>query len=269
MDYNFQSEALIMKSVAHIYSTFLLIILSFLCAVAPAQCADVDANIIFASPKEGWPPFIIPATKHNPVQGIMIDILRETTQSWNGSFTHVAFPEKRSQLLLKEGTIQVYPKAKEWVNKPEDFDWSDPVVTSSDVIIFKRTSAVSRIPLTLTRLDIGVIHGFSYPKLEPLFKAGKSRRHNAKSTESLMRMLKRNHIDAAVTNRHVAEWIIKNNKDLSVSDFMIREEPLDSAPYRFAFTKAVDCRPFIEKFNQELQAMKNDGRLEAIINKYR
>lgn len=222
--------------------------------------------IIVSVPKEGWPPYIIVGDDPQQSSGIMLDVLRVATKSAGRDLVIKLFPERRSQLMIKEGTVDTLPKAKEWVDVPSDFLWTAPVVTSTDVLIYQ----ASRTELKnqpIVGLDIGAVLGYSYPTLDPLFDQKEIRRHDATSTENLLNMLQHGHVDAAVTNRHVANWIIKNSKTLAPEDF-VYGYAVGSAPYRFAFTRMWDNRTFISAFNEELARMRQDGRLEALLSKY-
>lgn len=248
------------------YIFTLLLACSFLLAPARGLCAD--QTLIIGAPPEGWPPFTI--AQDSPLgYGIMTEVLTQICTAHGLEVTMAYFPEKRSRMMLLKGEIHAYPKAREWVSRPEDFDWTDPIVTSSDVLVFSRHRFPEGAPESIRGFTVGAILGFNYPPLQPMFDNKTITRSDAKSTESLMRMLLRGHIDVAVTNRYVAEWIIGNNADMTADDYIITETPIGSAPYRFAFTKARDYSRVIDIFNRELAAMKQDGRLQAIIEKYK
>lgn len=237
------------------------------CAIPAA--ADELKELTICSPKEGWPPFIIPEDELGQERGIMIDVLREAASRNGYTIKIVHLPEKRAQMVLKEGGVDAHPKAMEWVDNPDDFNWTDPIVESTDVVIIRRHNERSEVPRTLTGFNLGVMLGYVYPALEEYFQDGSIKRRDARTTESLLRMVLRDHVDAAVTNQHVANWIIHNNDDLSHDDFVVGDKPIDSAPYRFAFTKAWYSLEFIKLFNRELKIMKKDGTFETILNRYK
>ncbi|QGY40660.1 transporter substrate-binding domain-containing protein [Pseudodesulfovibrio cashew] len=226
-------------------------------------------KIILAVPQTGWPPYVIPADNQGGDRGIMIDIMREVTRRDGRELTLVHLPEKRALMQLREGTVDALPKAMEWVDDPESFRWTTPVTSSSDYILFRKEWRLFTTPNAMTGLNVGTILGYTYPTLEDRFRDGSILRRNANSTESLMRMLQRGHVDVAVANKIVAEWIIRNNDDLGKDDFRFSEKPIHTAPYRFAFTKTWDCREFIKTFDREFETMRKDGSLKAILEQYR
>ena len=224
-------------------------------------------ELILATARDGWPPFIIPADSSGEARGIMIDVLREATQCAGCTLKIAHYPEKRSLMNLQEGIVDVYTKAKEWVSQPNQFDWSDPIIISEDTLIFRKGDQ-ARATQSLTGMDIGVVHGFTYPALKALFACGSLRRHNAHNTKSLLLMLSLGHVDAILTNRHVAQWVILNTPNLHEDDFSFAARPLDSAPFRFAFTKKKDHRTLIDIVNKEIKSMREDGRFQTILDRY-
>ncbi len=229
---------------------------------------DTQNELILTTAGAGWPPFIIPADRYDEARGIMIDIMREAAECAGHSLKIVHYPEKRCLMNLRDGTVDIYPKAREWVAEPDQFDWTDPVVLSEDTLVF-RNGDQTRVTQSLTGMSIGVVHGFSYPALKTLFACGSIQRHDAHNTKNLLLMLSRGHVDAIFTNRHVAKWIIRKSPNLNEEEFAFAQKPLDSAPFRFAFTKEKKHCTFIDAFNKELETMRKDGRFQAILDRYK
>ncbi len=222
------------------------------------------------SPPEGWPPFIIVSKRGLSHEGIMIDVMREITNKMGYKVDIDFYPEKRSMLLLEEGRIHAYAKAKEWTENPSAYLWSAPVMVSEDILVSNTQNPVQfQTVHELSRHSIGSVYGFSYPALDAAFASDAIHHHTAKDTESILRMVQRGHIDAAATNRNVAEWIIRNQGDMAQRDFTYSSTIIGSAPYRFAFCNDPKWEQFLICFNRELASMKSDGRLQAIFNRYR
>jgi polar amino acid transport system substrate-binding protein len=200
----------------------------------------------------------------------MLDILREIASINRYGIEVVRYPELRSRMLLAEGAIDAYPSAREWLGRPDDYLWTDPVLVSEDVFAFQRGNHMDfDRPGSLDGLRIGLVHGFSYPGIDELCRDGTLACHAANNTELLLNMVARGHIDAAVTNRRVAEWTLRNSDTLDAADFDFSRVPVGRADYRFAFIKTRAWEEFIASFNAELARMKTDGRLERIAARYR
>lgn len=254
------------KTLHSILPAFILTLL--LPSIMIGASKDIRNELILTTARAGWPPFIIPADRYGDARGIMIDILREAAQCAGRSLKIVHYPEKRCLMNLRDGTVDIYPKAREWVTKPDQFDWTAPVICSEDTLVF-RNDDQARVTQSLTGMSIGVVHGFSYPALKTLFACGSIQRHDAHNTKNLLLMLSRGHVDAIFTNRHVAKWIIRKSPNLNEEEFAFAQKPLDSAPFRFAFTKKRNHYKFIAAFNKELEKMRKDGRLQAILDRYK
>lgn len=246
--------------------TMVLLCCNLLFLTGPATAEDKVLRV--GAPDEGWPPFIMPV-KEVGYRGIMGDVLTTIAEKVGYTVEFHTLPEKRLQLYLTDGTIDAYPKALEWVEDPSLYRWTEPVLNVEDMVIIRKLSPKASVPATLLGLNLGVIHGYSYPKLNELFADGSIRRHDAKTLDNLLCMLDHGHVDAIIANPIVTNWTIKNNDPLKGASFLCSTKPLDSAPYRFAFTKAWDSSRLVEFINDELATMKKDGRLEAILNKYR
>jgi len=248
----------------------LLLLLTFLCCllILPAHPASAnDKTLRIGCPSGGWPPFIMPETEPGH-RGIMGDLLTDIAAKSGYTVEFLILPEKRIQMYMADGTIDAYPKAMEWVADPSMFRWTDPAVTVEDIVIIRKFSPKSSIPATLLGLNVGVVHGYTYPKLEEYFADGSIRRFDALTLDNLLGMLDHKHVDAIVANPSVVSWTIRNNDNLKKDNFLCATKALDSAPYRFAFTKAWDCSAFVEFFNAELDAMKKDGRFQTILDNY-
>lgn len=209
-----QQKTDIMHRFFPILTTFLtfcfIAILAMPVHASSHENAPVMETIVVSTPPTGWPPFIIPPKNKENDTGIMMEIMDTITNRIGYHMNTVHFPEKRSQMLLAEGRVDAYAKAKEWVKNPSLYSWTDPIVTTTDVLVFLKKSPIQfQTPKDLSGLNIGIVYGFSYPTLDPLFDKAIIKCHTSKCTKNLLLMVQRGHIHAAATNRHVAEWIIK------------------------------------------------------------
>lgn len=248
----------------------LALVMAFALAL-PAWADGGGRTITVGTLEGGWPPFLVVADGNiDQAHGIMLDVMREVCRTNNYTLKMVASPDKRNRGMLIEGAIDAYAKAKEWVKHPERLLWTGPVVESTDVLIFRRGQAVQFTRLgELKGLSLAVIHGFSYPSLEPYFRSGDIQHFTPTTTLGCLRMVLAGHVDAAVVNRQVAEWVFRNSSVIKREDFEFSQNAIDSAYYRFAVADKPGLDVFREDFNRELIKMKEDGRFEAILNKYR
>jgi polar amino acid transport system substrate-binding protein len=226
-----------------------------------------DHTIKLGVPPNGWPPYIIVQQDH--VTGIAIDIVTTVVASLGYELELIKLPEKRGHLKTQKGLLDAWPDAIEWVENPELYLWSDPMVNSEDWLIFKKTGGAefNRIEALFGK-SIGTHLGYYYPVLEPYFSSGQIRRADTYSEKAMLRMLTLGRSDAVVMNKLVALWVMKNDSQLQASDFSFAKNSLDRAGYRIMFTRRHDWISFISGFNSTLNAIKKDGRLDRIVSAY-
>lgn len=238
---------------------------TLLCIATVAFAAG--KTMTFSFPGEGWPPYVIQT--EDRASGIMPDVLAAIAEKYQYTLNFIYVPDKRGTLMLENGTVDVRPKAREWMEFPDRFLWTEPIVNSTDVLVFRKGHEFPfRTGDDLIGKTIGCIHGFGYPTLNALFENRQAFRHDVMDTEKLLGMLKLGRIDAAVTNELVARWIIRNDRELALNDFSFALRPVDTVPYRLMFSDNGKWKNFIPRFNSELNQMKVDGRFEAILKKY-
>lgn len=231
--------------------------------------AQPGAGLVMGAPEEGWPPYHLPQ-REAPGFGILPDILEAACAALGVPLTYRSCPEKRCLRMLEAGTIDVYTKAREWVEAPEDFDWSRAVVPSEDTLLFTRARPVSAAREGgLAGLRVGTVLGYRYPALAAAFARGEVIRDDAPGVLYQIRKLVGGRTDAAVVNRLVAEWVIRENPEFVREDLCFAEVPLERAWFRFVFSKATAQGPLIDRLDAELERMRADGRLDTILERYR
>jgi len=115
---------------------------------------------------------------------------------------------------MARGDIDAYSKAKEWVKNPKAYLWTDPVVDSTDVLIFPKDRPINfETPDDLKGKQIGAIPGYRYPLLEPYFADGRIKRDDVKKDSLMLGKLLRGRDDAAIINKLVAFWVIRQNPE--------------------------------------------------------
>ncbi len=250
-----------------VFQNIFFIMALFMGFVATARATPQNKEIIVGFNSVAWPPYLIKET-NGKIHGIMIDVIKEIAAKHGFSVKIMELPEKRAIRGMVSGEIDAYSKAKEWVAEPDAYLWTDPVVESTDVLIFPKDRPVDfETPDDLTGKTIGAILGYRYPTLEPYFADGRIERDDVKKDSLMLRKLLRGRDDAAIINKLVAFWVIRKNPEFK-GKFAFSETPVGTAGCRVMFTAKQNWQPFIALFNKELALMKTDGRLNEIIRKY-
>lgn len=245
----------------------LLLVLVFFCPFAPAHEND-DNVITMGYPEKGWPPYLLPAGGFR--EGIITDLLRTALHGLGYHLRIVHYPENRKQRLLESGVIDFWPKAMEWMDSPEQYAWTPPILAVEDVLVFRTDSKHYAESLnTLEEVRLSTILGYSYPALDAAFSSGKLIRVDAPSAESQLEMLLRRRADAAVMNRWVALWTMATTPRFSGQNFLLAPKAVDNVWYRLMFSRSHGHETVVKHLATELDAMRNDGRYTQVLNRYR
>ncbi|MCK7543713.1 transporter substrate-binding domain-containing protein [Marinobacter bryozoorum] len=225
----------------------------------------IPATLAFNISSGGYPPFTI-IHEDGSVNGIFWDVLSAIAEQYQIELTAVQVPPKRSESLLLSGHLDVTMRAMEWVDEPESFVFSEPVMMTRDAIFVHRDRAqqineVEDLDGTLlTRL------GFHYPWLEQRLRDGAVSIIPVQEQEPMLRRLYHGgtRFTGAVSNLHAGYWTLKN----APWGDSIREAPiqLDDVGYRLMF--APRHQALVQGINRELERMKASGELERIVRAY-
>lgn len=213
----------------------------------------------------GYPPYLI--VNDQEPSGIMWDVVSTIAQRLDYRVVAEKIPRKRVDEMLMEGYIDGTPRAREWVEKPDRFLFTDPVVDIEEVFFMPRDSSFAYTSPADLRSKTIVTHlGYKYPALEPYFEDGSIRRFDVSRDRDMFTfVLHGERFDAAVADRLVGKWILRNEG--LQKHFRITEDGISHYGFRLMLRK--DWQSFANQFNAELARMKKSGELDAILANYR
>lgn len=213
----------------------------------------------------GYPPYLI--VDQNQPSGIMWDVVFEIAQRLGYEVIAEQIPRKRVDQMILEGYIDGTPRAREWAEDPEQFLFTDPVVDIEEVFFIPAGSGMSyESPEDLVSKTLVTHLGYRYPPLEPYFEEGRIRRFDVSRDKDMFTfVLHGDRFDAAVADRLVGKWILRNEG--LRQQFDITTKSISNYGFRLMLRK--DWQSFANRFNQELAKMKENGELDAILANYR
>lgn len=213
--------------------------------------------------EEGYPPYQF-FDKGQP-KGIMYDVLEVIAKKEGYAIIGRSFPKKRHELMIERGELDVVPNAKEWIDKSEDYLFSEPVIKARDLVFSLKGNPIvfTKIEDLFGKLAIGIL-GYSYPPLTKYFETGAILRHDTVDESQLIHMLFKYRGDFGIINELVGKWLIRQNG--WQGEFLLSKRDVGSFEYRYMFSKQWES--FMPKLSRHLQAMKSDGRLKKIIEQY-
>jgi polar amino acid transport system substrate-binding protein len=234
----------------------------------PPAILAKDVEIV-VSMGGGWPPYLIVDNSGGELKGsgILIDIFNEIVAQPPYRIEVVAYPEKRDIKLLDSGLIDFRFDGLSWVDHPERFYWTDPIIASEDVLVFLKHRKITFKGIPELKGKRIITHsGYTYPTFESFFKQSLITRIDAHNHLAMLKMLIASRGDAAVMNKKVALWVIKNNKNLNAKYFAF-SKPVDSSQIAML---CLDKKwiPFIEYFNRKLSVLKSSGKISRIVDRY-
>ena len=237
-----------------------LMVLNLLCA---KSIADVIKFNIY---DEGYPPYMI-EQENGDYSGIMVDVLRQIAQLEGHQIQVIKLPRKRMVKMTLMGEADVSVTAIEWIKDPQKLTFTDPVIESRDVLFSLRKK-----PLLFNELKdiygstLAAHFGYVYPFLDEAFAEGNIFRRNALSFESMLKMTLLNQTDAAVINRDVGLWVIKNSPEFR-RKFLSTDKAVNVFQLRLMLNKK--WQPFVTRFNYHLAMLRKSGELRKIVERYR
>ena len=245
---------------------FLTLILLFVCSFAAAQDINSSHKIItFNMTYDGYPPFMICNKAEQTSGGIMYEIFTRIMGKLGYSVRTVHVPKKREREYFTAGKLEAHSMAKEWVENPEDYVFSAPILKVRNLIFSNVIKPVdfNKVQDLIGKRAIANL-GFVYPPLTKLFDKGDIERVDTIGEKAMLRMILLGRGDFAIVNEHVGKWLIRENS--WQNKFVISEKDITNYDYRIMFAKKFE--KIVPLFNKELKKMKEEGELNEIISRY-
>ena len=213
----------------------------------------------------GYPPYLM--HENNGRTGIMWDVVEEIAGRIGYRVEAVRVPRKRVDKLLLKGMFDGTSRAKEWTDNPEDFIFTDPVVDIEEVIFFPKDSSEEfQVIEDLFSLTLITRLGYHYPELDSHFESGQIQRFDVSRDQDIfVYLLSSDELDAAVADRLVGQWLLLEQG--SRDKFRVSSSTLSQSGFRLMLRP--DWQSFAKAFNQELASMRETGKLDTILSKYR
>ncbi len=213
----------------------------------------------------GYPPYLI--VENPEPAGIMWDVVELIVPRLGYRVEARKIPRKRVDQMLEEGYIDGTPRAIEWTEEPEKFLFTDPVVHVEEVFFFPNESDLDyQHPSDLFGKTVVTHLGYLYPTLAPYFEDRRIKRFDVSRDRDMFRFLRHgDRFDTALADRLVGQWILRNE---GMAD-EFRSSGRAISQYGFRLMLRPDWTDFADSFNQELELVRENGELDAILANYR
>jgi polar amino acid transport system substrate-binding protein len=215
---------------------------------------------------DNWPPFFMQT--NGQLSGIGHDILTEIARRTGDSINMQKLPNKRALKLFDEGKIDLIVIDSALWNDPKNIPgmlFSDELMSVSEYIYFLRDAYIEvKSPADLAGKTVNILHGYSYPAFDAAFSNGTVQKYEVYNEQSLIEMLMKKRTSAIFMDSIAFHYNVQKLKyDLTLFRSGLQ---LSNAPLGVKVRRArADILP---RFNQAIAAMKADGSIDKIVQKY-
>jgi ABC-type amino acid transport substrate-binding protein len=212
------------------------------------------------------PPVIYKDETTGRFKGIVPDILNSMPAEDRVRIDYIQHNRSRGEEALYNNEVDATILTKEWASNPEKLLFTLPIYQHRDFIYGSQpTNSALQLEETLSGKNVCTRRGYIYPRLQGFFSQGIINRVNTSSEETELRMVLLNRCHFAVVNEFIAEWLINNN---NWQDKIYQlQQPLNSIDFTMAFSPS--WQKFVDKLNQHIQQITQNGQLEEIIQRNR
>ena len=214
--------------------------------------------------KSDWyPPFYF--EEGNANTGIYIDILHEIGRITGDDFKKEYYHTPGKYEMFKKNLVDIEPGVNPaWRKKYKDISvYTVPFGRATDVMLFRKGA---RFPvksiLDLEGKSVGAVRGYVYPGFITYFDYGRSKRDDSTNEEQLLRKLVKERTDLAFINKTVAQYLINlHHYDCEYGNVI--------GDVEIMFRLHINKKDALDRFNQALKKLLENGTIDKIYAKYR
>jgi len=213
-----------------------------------------------------YAPYSFP--KNNQPIGIDIDIVQVISERINVPITYKIIPWSRLKQNIRAGKIScamAFLKNDEYTNGMAFM--SNPITVGEHAIFIEKKNKDKFKKLDdFFGFTIAVNRGFKAPDAfnEAVAKA-RIKKYDVGDDVQSLQMLSASRVDGVLTDKHVGLY---NLQQLRIDNITSLNEPLASTAVFLIFSKELKDSGLVEKFDQALLNMHQDGTYQRILDKY-
>ena len=215
-----------------------------------------------------YPPYSFEAG--GKLTGIVFDITSEAFARIGVSLDAKIKPWKRALVEARVGEVDVLFNALHTPERASYLTYVDFSVIDEEVVLIARKAMDSRFQgdfAAISNSSVAVPRGFSLGKrVDMAFETGLLTKVLANTSAEALRVLAAGRADYVATDRWTAAYVIAQHP--SLSELEILSPAVEVTPTYIVFTKQRDFSGMARKLANELEKMREEGRLQQIINRY-
>jgi ABC-type amino acid transport substrate-binding protein len=240
---------------------FLALILTSVQLTSSAQAETLQAG------GTQWRPFSY-EDEQGQLRGIATDIARRVLQLAQIDAQFVSFPVNRLQAMLAKGELDLnYADSAQW-NSPEElqrFAFSQPYMNVREHLYVLKGNAIAQTPVDkLNGQTIGVVRGYTYRTMDPLFADRRLTRLQTSEDPALLQLLQAGRVDAVAMVDDLFDYLIAS-KGLDRNLFE-RGARLSEAP--LAMKLQPQYAVLLPRINAAIETLIRSGEVKKIRSAY-
>lgn len=210
-------------------------------------------------------PYAIFGADHRLIGGVAKELLDRVAVELKSPAVYLDVPRARVESWLKTGKAEVACFLNpDWVSAPAQFDWTDTLFFTQQLIIRRADSAkISRLP-DLFYKRVGTTFGFVYPELQQAFVERLIVRDDAHSLRSNLQRLAQKRLDAVMTV-DLSFYYLLQQQQFGVA---FAADPLWTAPPG-VFCAVSQQSPRRQALLSVFSRLKSEGFIESLLQRYK
>lgn len=214
-----------------------------------------------------WRPFSY-QDEQGQLRGISTDIARRVLQLAEIDAQFVSYPVNRLQVMLSKGELDLnYADSTQW-NSPADlqrFAFSKPYMNVREHLYVLKGSPLANTPVDkLNGQTIGVVRGYTYRTMDPLFADKRLARLETSEDPALLKLLQAGRVDAVAMVDDLFEYLIAS-KGMDRTLFE-RGAQLSDAPLGIKLQPQYAV--LLPRINAAIASLVRSGEVTRIRNAY-
>ena len=226
-------------------------------------CSGGDKHVTSAA--NPWSPFVDPDAAG---QGLAIEIIKAAFAAQGYTFAHEFMPWARAEDEVKKGRIDILPDTWYTDERSKNFMFSNAYASNKIKFIKKGGDSFEYEGITsLAGKKVGVILGFGYG--DEFMNAKTFTREGVSDFITNIKKLVRGRVDLTIEDEIVAKSILNKKAPALLEQVEFSQNPLSSNDLYVACGLANPRHEeIINAFNKGLEAIKADGTLKGIFERY-
>jgi len=213
-------------------------------------------------------PIVVLDAKRELASGLSKDLGEGLARALGSRVSFVVLSRNRIEPALQGGKVDLVCNANPaWFANPARYDWTRPFYPQIErIVTLNNHPRTIKGSSDLAALRLGVIRGYHYPALEPLWQNHTAERANHPHLDSSLKALGLGMVDAVVSSElELAAWVKQNPQ----AGERLRMQPwvISTLQTKCAVARSGQYR--VSAIDQAISMLEKQGELQRTLQGYR